>query len=207
MTGTHRPALPALAALLLAGGALSACGGETPLAEASEEALEVASVDVGIAVGEQAPLDLPLMDSAGNATTLAGQMGANGLVLLLTRSADWCPYCKAQLIRTIEIEGAVGARGYALASLSYDRPETLVDFAEAQGIGYTMLSDTQSETIDALGLRDPQYEQGSKAFGVPRAAVLVLSPGGTVLAKHVAADFRERPGNAGVLAIVDGVEG
>ncbi len=160
-------------------------------------------MDVGIALGEQAPLEQPLQNSQGEATSLAAQMGENGLVLMLVRSADWCGYCKAQLIQTSEIEEDVASRGYALASLSYDDPETLADFALNQDIGFTMLSDEGSVMIDELRLRDPEYGEDSKAFGVPRASTLVLKPDGTVAAKHVTTDFRVRPSNADILALID----
>ena len=130
-------------------------------------------------------------------------MGEKGLVLMLVRSAGWCPYCKAELIQTVAIEDSVAQRGYALASLSYDHPETLAKFKAEQGIGFAMLSDPHSRMIDALDLRDPQYGPESKAHGVPRASILVLSADGTVEAKHVTADFRVRPTNDAVLALID----
>lgn len=163
-----------------------------------------APANVGIAQGAKAPVNLALQDSDGKETTLAKQMGENGLVLMLTRSAGWCPYCKAQLIQTVQIEEDLAQRGYALASLSYDEPEVLADFKADQDIGFAMLSDPHSAMIDALGLRDPQYGPDSKAYGVPRAAVLVLGTDGTVAAKHVSPDFRVRPQNENVLAMIDG---
>ncbi len=176
----------------------------TPAPTASEAAT-TAAIDAGIAVNAKVPVGLGLQDSAGNETTLADQMGQNGLVLLLVRSAGWCPYCKAQLIQTVEIEDAVAQRGYALASLSYDEPDVLAGFKADQGIGFAMLSDPHSRMIDALELRDPQYGPDSKAYGVPRAAILVLAADGTVKAKQVSDDFRRRPQNDEVLAMIDEV--
>ena len=163
------------------------------------------SIDVGIAVDAKAPVEMELRDSAGQPTTLAANMGESGIVLYLVRSADWCPFCKAQLIRTEDIRSAVSGKGYALVSLSYDKPEILANFAATEGIGYTLLSDPDSGTIDALGLRDPQYETGSFAYGVPRASILILATDGTLRAKYVAADYRSRPSNDDVLAMLEGV--
>ena len=174
----------------------------SPFSETSLTATSLANA--GIAPGAKAPVGLALQDSAGNETTLAELMGENGLVLLLTRSAGWCPYCKAQLIQTIEIEDDVAQRGYALASLSYDEPEVLAGFKADQDIGFAMLSDPHSAMIDALGLRDPQYGPESKAYGVPRAAILVLATDGTVMARHVSEDYRLQPQNEEVLAMIDG---
>jgi peroxiredoxin len=163
-------------------------------------------VEVGIAVGARAPVDLPLRDMHGQATTLNAQMGERGLVLFLVRSADWCPFCKAQLIRSEKIREAVSARGYSMASLSYDEPSVLNEFARSKGVGYAMLSDKGSKLISAMGLRDPQYAADSKAFGVPRASVLVIGTDGTVRAKFVDEDYRSRQSNEQVLSMVAAVD-
>ncbi len=167
--------------------------------------LPTENVDVGIAVNDTAPVALELRDSQGKTTNLAANMGEKGMVLFLVRSADWCPFCQAQLIGTEDIRSIITDKGYALASLSYDEPVILAEFAANKGIGYTMLSDKGSKMIDALGLRDPQYGPENKAHGVPRATILVLAPDGRVKAKHVSEDFRSRPSNEDVLEMIEGV--
>ena len=160
------------------------------------------NIDVGIAVGDKAPVEMELLDSTGTSSSLAKNMGERGMVLFLVRSADWCPFCKAQLIRTEDIRSAISKKGYALASVSYDAPDILAEFAAEKEIGYAMLSDQGSRLIDALGLRDPQYGKGSYAEGVPRASILILAPDGTVQSKYVAADYRSRPSNEDVMAML-----
>lgn len=162
------------------------------------------NVDMGIAVGARAPVESALLDSKGAPATLAQGMGEKGMVLLLVRSADWCPFCKAQLRRSAELGKPLAAQGYRLASLSYDKPELLAGFQEISGIGMeiAMYSDPGSKLIDALGLRDPNYQPGDFAYGVPRPAVLVLAADGTVKAKFVDADYRSRQSNEQVLAMV-----
>jgi len=162
-------------------------------------------IDVGIAEGQQAPVDMALKGADGEATTLGEEMGENGMVLFLVRSADWCPFCKAQLVRTEKIREAVTAKGYALAGLSYDKPDILAAFAAEDGVRFTLLSDEGSKMIDALGLADPQYEEGSFAYGVPRASILYLAPDGTVQTKYVAEDYRSRPSNDDVLEMLESV--
>jgi peroxiredoxin len=166
--------------------------------------LPTKNIDVGIAANGAVPVQMELRDSQGSATTLAANMGEKGMVLFFVRSADWCGFCKAQLIDTEDIRGAITGKGYALASVSYDEPRVLAEFAANKGIGYTMLSDKGSAMIDAMGLRDPQYGPDSKAHGVPRPAIFVLAPGGTVKARHVSEDFRSRPSNDDVLAMIEG---
>ena len=59
--------------------------------------------------------------------TLADVMGKNGVVLMFFRSADWCPYCQAQLIDMNGGVPEIEKRGYRVAALSYDSPEILRD--------------------------------------------------------------------------------
>ncbi len=162
-------------------------------------------VEAGIAVNDKAPVGMELRDSTGETTSLAAQMGEKGMVLFLVRSADWCPFCKAQMVRTEDIREEIAAQGYGLAALSYDKPAILAEFAQEKGLRYALLSDPGSKMIDALGLRDPQYGAGSFAYGVPRASILYLAPDGTVLNKYVAADYRSRPSNEDVLAMLEGI--
>lgn len=75
-------------------------------------------IEVGAKIGEKVPIDLPLRDSSGADVTLAKISGANGTVLVLVRSADWCPFCKVELNNHAEITGSLRQRGYTLASLS-----------------------------------------------------------------------------------------
>ncbi len=156
----------------------------------------------GIPIGAKAPVAMTLRDSSGRTATLASKMGAKGLVLVMVRSANWCPYCKAQLVGLNAIAATAASRGYPLASLSYDKPETLSGFATSKGIKFTMVGDVGSRFIDATRLRDPQYAAVPFANGVPYATVLVLGKDGTVRAKNVSLDYTVRPSNAQILAMI-----
>ena len=102
----------AFALLFLAGGPLS---------------VSASAEDLGPPVGTKAPDIGTRLDQTGK-PRLADLMGKNGLVLMFFRSADWCPYCQAQLI---DVNGGVAEiekRGYHVAALSYDSPEILQAF-------------------------------------------------------------------------------
>ncbi len=186
----------AVVVLLIGGAAAYLLGGALLPAE---------HVEVGIALEEKAPVDMELANEAGETATLASAMGDKGMVLYLVRSADWCPFCKAQMKDVMANQAPLSERGYAIASLSYDAPEVLAMFKQGEEISYTMLSDTDSKLIDAMGLRDPEYAEGHFAYGVPRASILVLAPDGTVKAKFVSADYKSRPSNEDVIEMVDSV--
>jgi len=160
-----------------------------------------APIDIGPAVGTKAPA-LMATDAAGAPASLRDLAGPRGLVLVFVRSARWCPFCQAQLIDLRGAQEALKAKGYGLAALSYDSPEVLAQFAARRDIGYPLLSDPKSVTIDAYGIRDPQYPAGHMAHGVPQPAIFILSREGVVQAKLAEEGYRSRPPTAVVLETV-----
>ena len=90
-------------------------------------------------------------------------------------------------------QGDFEALGVNMAALSYDDVEVLADFAEAEGIGYALLSDVGSKHIDALGIRNEQYEEGHFAHGVPHPGVFFIDPAGMIRLKRAVPGYRERP--------------
>jgi peroxiredoxin len=158
-----------------------------------------------IQAGAAMPSGFAARDAQGKTRTLASVAGRKGTVLVLFRSAKWCPFCQAQLKSLSEIQAALATRGYSVVGLSYDAPATLAGFAAKAGIGFTLLSDQSSAMIDALGLRDPSYPAGSFAAGVPKASILIIDRAGIVRWKRVATDYRVRPANEQILSAVDGL--
>ena len=161
--------------------------------------------DVGPPVGATMPV-LVAKDASGAAKDLAGVSGKKGVVLVFFRSARWCPFCQAQLMALRDLQGPLAQRGYALAAISYDPPSALADFAAKRAITYTLLSDDGSKMIDAWGLRDPQYPQGSFAYGVPQPAIFIISRRGVIEGKLAEEGFKVRPSNAAILQAVDGLK-
>jgi peroxiredoxin len=151
----------------------------------------------GIALGAKAPTTLALQTSAGKPTSLAKEMGPNGILV----------FCKAQLSGLNSIRPKLAEMGYALVSLSYDKPDKLAGFARTKGITFPMLSDQGSKLIDAMALRDPQYAAVPFANGVPYATVLVIGKDGRVKAKNVSKDYKVRPTNAQILAMIPRMKG
>jgi peroxiredoxin len=156
-----------------------------------------------IVTGAKVPATFKAVDATGRARNWASIAGKKGTVLVLFRSAKWCPFCQAQLKSLKDVQAGLAQRGYSLAALSYDPPEVLSGFAAKTGIGYTLLSDEKSAMIDAFGLRDPAYATGSYAFGVPRASILLVDAKGVLRWKSVASDYKIRADNAAILKAVD----
>lgn len=184
-------------AVAMAGGLLSSAHmAPAQAAQAAEE--------LGPPVGAQIDIGT-LSDQTGAGRDLASLMGENGVVLAFVRSADWCPFCQAQLIELGETVDQITARGYGLVSISYDSVEILDMFTQRRSIGYVMLSDPNSEVIDALGLREPRYELGHRAYGVPKPIIFVLDTEGIVQAKLYEEDYRARPPGSLIVETLDEV--
>lgn len=105
----------------------------------------------GPQVGERIP-NFSLPDQNGKTWTRGSIMGPQGAMLVFVRSADWCPYCKTQLVELNEQVAELRRQGYGVATISYDPPETLAAFARQHDIQYTMLSDVGSKVIEEFDL-------------------------------------------------------
>jgi peroxiredoxin len=163
--------------------------------------------DLGLAVGTTAPDIGTRLDQTGKPHELADLMGRNGLVLFFFRSADWCPYCQAQLIDINGGAAEIKKRGYHIAGLSYDTPQILQAFTVKRRLTYTLLSDAKSEIIDRYNLRDPQYPPGNRAYGVLRPIIFVLDPQGVIKAKLYEESFKNRPPVGAVILKLDELGG
>lgn len=162
-----------------------------------------AADDLGPPVGVSAPDIGTRLDQTGKPRKLADLMGTNGVVFMFFRSADWCPYCQAQLIEMNGGNADIEKRGYRIAALSYDSPEILQNFTAKRHIAFTFLSDPKSEVVDLYKLRDPQYPPGSKAYGVPRPIIFIVDKAGMIKAKLYEESFKVRPPLSLVLEKLD----
>ena len=165
--------------------------------------IAVGADDFGPPVGVKAPDIGTRPDQTGKLRTAADLMGRNGLVLMFFRSADWCPFCQAQLIDVNGGNAEIEKRGYRVAALSYDSPAILQAFTARRQIAFTFLSDPKSEVIDLYKLRDPQYRPGSRAYGVPRPVIFILDRNGDIKAKLYEESFKVRPPVAAIISRLD----
>lgn len=155
----------------------------------------------GPAVGATVPA-IEAQDQNSATRTLASLSGENGLVLLITRSADWCPFCQQQMIGLEGVRPQIEQRGWKLAAITTDSSEELARFEVRRNIGYPMLSDEQARIVRQLDPLDPTQPPGRRHNGLPVPTVLFLSPQGEV-AKLGDANYRVRPAPEVVLATVD----
>jgi peroxiredoxin len=131
----------------------------------------------GLKAGAKAP-SFALKDAQGTEQTLSTLTGPKGLLLLFFRSADWCPFCKGQLVDLEGAQKAFEAKGINVAAVSYDSPAILADFARRRSITYPLLSDTHSKLIDAFGIRNP--EGAGIEAGIPYPGYYLIKPDGAI---------------------------
>jgi peroxiredoxin len=125
-------------------------------------AQQVRRIDVsklGPQVGETVP-DFALTDQHGTKRTLQSLMGAKGTMIVFYRSADWCPYCKTQLLELQTQYESLRKEGLGLVGISYDSQEVLAAFTKQHGITFPLLSDVGSETIKRYGILNTVAEEG-----------------------------------------------
>jgi peroxiredoxin len=125
-------------------------------------AQEVRKVDVaklGPQVGTAVP-DFSLADQHGKRQTLQSVMGPKGAMIVFYRSADWCPYCKTQLLELQSQYDTLRKDGLGLVGISYDSQDILAAFSEQHGITFPLLSDVGSDTIKRYGILNTVAEEG-----------------------------------------------
>ncbi|HEY0969317.1 MAG TPA: peroxiredoxin family protein [Opitutaceae bacterium] len=150
----------------------------------------MAMMTPGLQVGAKAP-DFVLKDASGKDVSLQGLLAKGKVALAFYRSADWCPYCMAQMkdlqANLARIQGA----GVQLVGISYDSPDTLTRVMGKHGLTFPLLSDAGSKTIDAYGIRN--QEAKGRAVGVAHPVLFILDQQGVVRAKLMRDNYKERP--------------
>ena len=145
--------------------------------------------EVGLRTGEKAP-DFSARDQFGNTQTLETLRGSKGTVLLFYRSADWCPYCKGQLIQLQAARKRFEEQGIKLAGVSYDSVEILKFFSDRRKIEFPLLSDPDSKIIRMYHVLNSEAV-GPNA-GMARPGYFFIDPKGNIREKFFEAKYRER---------------
>ncbi|MGE0392087.1 MAG: redoxin domain-containing protein [Vicinamibacterales bacterium] len=151
-------------------------------------------------MGQTVP-SISLADQKGVVRTLPSLMGPKGLMLVFSRSADWCPYCKTQMAELQTKAEDLRRNGWGLAVVTYDAVPVLADFAARRGITYPLLSDPGSETIKRFGILNTTVPAENKAmFGIPFPGTFLLDAKGVVTNRFFEPAYQERVTVGSVLA-------
>ncbi len=157
----------------------------------------------GPKLGTTLPEGLIVKTHEGKTTDVAELVTGKGVAIVFVRSADWCPFCKRQIIELNKSRDEFVRRGINLVALSYDDSDILGKFAQEHEIDYTLVSDKKSMVIDAFGIRNEDHEKGSSGYGIPHPGIMVFDASGVLVAKFAEEGYRKRPPVEGVLAAID----
>ena len=156
-------------------------------------AIHLASIklfsEVGLRAGQKAP-EFSAVDQFGKTQTLDTLRGSKGTILLFYRSADWCPYCKGQLIQLQAAKERFEKQGIKLAGISYDSVEILKYFSDRRKIDFPLLSDPDSKIIRMYQVLNSEAI-GPNA-GMARPGYFFIEPEGVIREKFFEAKYRER---------------
>lgn len=149
-------------------------------------------------VGATIPV-LEAPDQNGDVQTLDSLTGENGLVLMFSRSFDWCPFCKAQLESLTGVSDEFESLGLNIAAMTYDDIETLKLAEEDFGVDFTLLHDEDIKHVNAFGIRNMEYSPGEFGYGIPQPGIFLVTPDGVIRHKFAEESYRDRPDWSNVL--------
>lgn len=132
-------------------------------------------------------------DQSGTVRTLQEITGEKGLVLVMSRSFDWCPYCISQLQQLVTVADQFEALGVSVATMTYDPIATLAQAADEHEVTFPLLFDENVTHVNAMGILNTQYEPGHRAYGIPYPGIFLLDADGVVRFKFAEEDYRVRP--------------
>ena len=158
-------------------------------------ARHVEATNDGYATGPDQGQTIPtfsLPDQNGAVRSLIDLAGPKGLLLVFHRSANWCQYCRSQLVELELSRALLEKSGVRVAAVSYDSQEILAAFAQKHSIGYPLLSDRNSETIRSFGILNENMAPHLRSHGVPHPVEYLVSPDGTVLKKYFVPNYMHR---------------
>jgi hypothetical protein len=96
---------------------------------------------------------------------------------------------------------AYQAAGVKLYALSYDEPDAIADYATANGVTYTMLSDPDSAVINDFGILNTSIPPDDHPwYGIPFPGAYAIGADGTITAKFFEHNFAVRSGPEQMLA-------
>ena len=159
--------------------------------QAGQNASTIDIFRLGPQVGQQVP-DFRLTDQQGRVWTRNSIMGPNGALIVFSRSVDWCPYCKTQMIDLQNRLPNLEAKGLGLAVVTYDSTAVMADFARRRGITFPLLSDPGSPTIERYGILNTTVAATSSNYGIPFPGTFVVDRQGIVTARFFEEAYQER---------------
>lgn len=143
-------------------------------------------------VGSTIP-EISAQDQDGNVRTFDDLKGERGMLFMMSRSFDWCPYCKAQLIQLAAISDLIEDMGISVVAMTYDSVRMLKSVEKDEDINFTLLHDEDVTHVNAFGILNTKYRPGDRTYGIPHPGIFLIDPNGVIKAKFAEKGYRKRP--------------
>lgn len=143
----------------------------------------------------------------GEKIELMSLISEHPTVLIFYRGG-WCPYCNRHLAELQQAHSRLRVMGYQILAISPDKAELLNESIQEHDISYTLLSDSNMETIKAFGLAfklddetfqrykkngmDLETRSGYQHHLLPAPAVFLVNPDGIITFQYVNPDYKTR---------------
>jgi len=95
-------------------------------------------------------------------------------------------------VKLSDIQDQFEDLGVAVVGMTYDDPGTILEFHEAWDLNFPLLRDVDGQHVDAWGIRNTEYEEGSFAYGIPYPGIVLIAPDGEIIAKYAEDGYRAR---------------
>lgn len=133
------------------------------------------------------------LDHTGSVRRFDDMVGERGLLLVMSRSFAWCPYCIRQLQQLVEAAPEFVGMGVNIATMTYDPVTTLEEAAIDHDVDFPLLYDEETRHVMAMGILNTQYEPGHRAYGIPYPGIFLIDKSGVIVYKFSDEDYRLRP--------------
>ncbi len=143
---------------------------------------EAAQFDAGIDVGAHIPA-ISALHQGKEVTDLAKFSGPKGLVVMINRSIDWCPFCIHQTLSLNDAFEKFQKNGIGVVMITYDAPELQEAFMAENDIKFPIISDIDTRSMKALKVLHPHFPKGHEHHGIPYPGTYILSPKGYIMGK------------------------
>jgi peroxiredoxin len=139
-----------------------------------------------IAVGEPAP-SFVLKDQNDREFSLQTMLKKGPVAMVFVRSVQWCSYCQLQTVQLSQNLEKIQAAGGQVVMVCYDAPEKVKRFAQRTKIKISVLSDSDSKTIEAYGMR--AVSGTGEQLGSSQHGTFVIDRSGIVRSKPYLTSF------------------
>ena len=75
-------------------------------------------------------------------------------------------------------------------------------FHKEQSLGFPLLQDVDAQHVTAFGVRNEDYAEGHRAYGIPHPGILWIDASGVVRGKFAVPGYRQRPPLEEIVAVL-----